>query len=96
VDPRGKLGYRCPGEPVETYLKKGGTVEATKNKLCLCNGLLATVGLGQRATPVDELPILTAGEGLQEILAFLPAGESSYSARDVMERLSAATAWAAE
>lgn len=96
VDERGKLGFRCPGEPVETYLKKGGTVEATKNKICLCNGLLATVGLGQRCTPVDELPILTAGEGLREILAFLPAGKNSYSARDVMEQLAAITAWAAE
>ena len=64
--------------------------------LCLCNGLLATVGLGQRCTPVDELPLLTAGEGLREILAFLPPGKSSYSARDVMEQLSALTGWAAE
>jgi len=96
VDERGKLGFRCPGEPVETYLKKGGSVEATKNKLCLCNGLLATVGLGQRSTPIDELPILTAGEGLREILAFLPAGKSSYSARDVMDQLAGSSARAAE
>ena len=96
VDERGKLGFRCAGEPVDTYLKKGGTVEATRNKLCLCNGLLATVGLGQRSSPVNELPILTAGEGLRDILAFLPAGKNSYSARDVMEQLSSVTAWAAE
>jgi len=96
VDERGKLGFRCPGEPVETYLKKGGAVDATKNKLCLCNGLLATVGLGQKRAPVDELPILTAGEGLAEILAFLPSGKSSYSARDVMDQLVAQAASAAE
>lgn len=92
LDERGKLGFRCPGEPVETYVKKGGAVEATKNKLCLCNGLLATVGLGQRRAPVAELPILTAGEGLAEILTFLPAGKSSYSAREVMNQLLATTA----
>jgi NAD(P)H-dependent flavin oxidoreductase YrpB (nitropropane dioxygenase family) len=92
VDERGELGFRCPGEPVETYLKKGGTLEETKNKLCLCNGLLATVGLGQRSNTVNELPILTAGEGFREILTYLPAGKDSYSARDVMERLLAAAA----
>jgi nitronate monooxygenase len=91
LDERGQLAFRCPGEPVDTYLKKGGTLEATNNKLCLCNGLLATVGLGQRRTPVDELPILTAGVGIQEILAYLPPGEDSYSARDVMTRLLAAS-----
>lgn len=87
VDERGQLAFRCPGEPVETYLKKGGSLEATKNKLCLCNGLLATVGLGQRRSPVNELPISTAGEGIQEILSYLPEGQSSYSVRDVMQRL---------
>ncbi|HYQ03059.1 MAG TPA: nitronate monooxygenase [Polyangiaceae bacterium] len=87
VDERGQLAFRCPGEPVDTYLKKGGTIEATKNKLCLCNGLLATVGLGQRRTPEDELPMLTVGEGFREVLAYLPANGDSYSARDVMTRL---------
>jgi len=92
VDERGQLGFRCPGEPIETYLKKGGRVEATKNKLCLCNGLLATVGLGQRRIPVNELPILTTGEGFREILEYLPVGKNSYSARDVMKRLLAVVA----
>jgi hypothetical protein len=66
---------------------EGGNRGGHENKLCLCNGLLATVGLGQRRTLGDELPILTAGEGLREILAYLPAGKSSYSARNVMEQL---------
>ncbi len=88
VDKRGNLGFRCSGEPVDTYVKKGGSVESTRNKICLCNGLLATVGLGQRREPENELPILTAGEGLSEILSFLEAGKDSYSASSVLERLS--------
>ncbi len=87
VDENGKLGFRCAGEPVATYLKKGGTLDATKNKMCLCNGLLATVGLGQRRSTGDELPILTAGEGLKEILTFLAEGRDTYTARDVIEHL---------
>jgi nitronate monooxygenase len=88
VDERGTLGFRCSGEPVDTYVKKGGSVESTRNKICLCNGLLATVGLGQRREPESELPILTAGEGLSEILSFLEDGKDSYSASAVVERLS--------
>ncbi|HET7542046.1 MAG TPA: nitronate monooxygenase [Polyangiaceae bacterium] len=91
VDERGKLAFRCPGEPVETYLAKGGKLEDTQNKVCLCNGLLATVGLGQRREPEDELPVRTAGEGLHEILRFLVDGKDSYSARDVVERLCGST-----
>jgi len=87
ADENGKLGFRCPGEPLPIYLKKGGDVERTKNKLCLCNGLLATVGLGQRRKPENELPILTAGEGLLDILTFIPPGQTTYSASDVVTRL---------
>ena len=42
--PDGTLGYRCPGEPVADYLKKGGTVEETRGRKCVCNGLLAAAG----------------------------------------------------
>ncbi|HSC89915.1 MAG TPA: nitronate monooxygenase [Polyangiaceae bacterium] len=96
VDERGQLGYRCPGEPVDTYLKKGGTLEATANKMCLCNCLLATVGLGQRRAGEDELPLLTAGEGLVEVVAQLAGDRDSYSARDVMNQLLPLEAFAAE
>jgi nitronate monooxygenase len=88
VDKRGNLGFRCSGEPVDTYVKKGGNPLSTHNKICLCNGLLATVGLGQRREPENELPILTAGEGLSEILSFLENGKDSYSASSVLARLS--------
>lgn len=87
VDARGRIGYRCPGEPRDSYVKKGGSLADTVNKLCLCNGLLATVGLGQRRSGVSELPIYTAGDQLDDILDFVAPGRTSYTARDVLDRL---------
>ncbi len=84
----GKVGYRCPGEPVEDYLRKGGSEEETVGRKCVCNGLLATVGLGQvQADGREELPLVTAGDDLSEICRFLKSEEDSYSAADVVERL---------
>ena len=44
----GSVGYRCSSEPVDTYLKKDGAVEDTRGRKCVCNGLMKTIGLGQR------------------------------------------------
>ena len=41
------VGYRCPAEPLASYLQKGGKEEETHGRKCLCNGLMATVGMGQ-------------------------------------------------
>ena len=41
------IDYRCAAEPVANYVKKGGKLEDTLGRLCLCNGLMATIGLGQ-------------------------------------------------
>ena len=35
VDNNGKIGYRCPAEPVDNWVKKGGEVEATVGRKCL-------------------------------------------------------------
>lgn len=43
----GRLGYRCPAEPEDDYGAKGGDPAAACGRKCLCNGLLAAVGLGQ-------------------------------------------------
>ncbi|CAM5245342.1 hypothetical protein SHIRM173S_01974 [Streptomyces hirsutus] len=45
---RGTIGYRRPAEPVAAHVRKGGTLEETEGRPCLCNGLLAAVGLGRR------------------------------------------------
>ncbi len=45
--PDGTVGYRCPAEPVEDYVRKGGTSAETEGRECVCNGLVATIGLAQ-------------------------------------------------
>lgn len=84
----GSVGYRCPAEPVEDYLKKGGRIEDTVGRKCVCNGLPATVGCGQsRSETADELPLVTAGDDAAHVAQYLKSGEDSYSAEDVIARL---------
>lgn len=86
--PDGSLGYRCPAEPVELYVKKGGAAEDTIGRKCLCNGLLATIGLAQRQrTGYLEPPLVTAGDDLKHLAHFLTDGRTSYTAQDVVEYL---------
>lgn len=83
--PDGSVGYRCPAEPVEDYVAKGGKIEDTVGRKCLCNGLAAAIDLPQ-TLPNDEVEpaILTAGDALSEIHHFLTGGKLSYSAVDVL------------
>ena len=80
----GRIGYRCASEPVDTFVKKGGDIEETVGRKCICNGLMATVGMGQARTDGRELPILTSGDELMRLGEFLQ-GRTSHSARDVIE-----------
>lgn len=74
----GIVGYRCPGEPVRNYLRKGGVIEETVGRKCLCNGLMANVGLGQtRRSGYQELPLVTLGAdfiGATEMVTTHPEG----------------------
>ena len=74
----GTLAYRCPSEPVAMYVKKGGDVADTVGRMCLCNALLADVGLGQsRKGGYVEQPGITLGQDLagpQRMLAVHPEG----------------------
>lgn len=84
----GSLGYRCPSEPVEDYIEKGGDPEDVKGRKCICNGLLATIGIGQiRKDGSTEIPVLTAGDDALRIARFLKPGQSSYTAEDVIDYL---------
>ncbi len=81
----GSLGYRCPAEPVEQYLRKGGTAEEAAGRKCLCNCLLANVGLEQhQESGYDEKAMLTSGDDIDIVRLFLRPGEESYSAQDVV------------
>lgn len=83
----GRVGYRCPAEPVDTFVKKGGELEETVGRKCLCNALLADIGYGQvRDDGVVEKPLLTSGDDLQRIGEFAQ-GRLEYSADDVLDYL---------
>jgi NAD(P)H-dependent flavin oxidoreductase YrpB (nitropropane dioxygenase family) len=86
--PDGGVGYRCPSEPVDDYLRKGGTLADTVGRQCVCNGLIATLGLGQAlADGTTEKPLLTGGDDAVAVARFLAPGQSSYRAQDVIDRL---------
>ena len=66
LDGNGNIGYRCPAEPQHMYLRKGGTVEDTVGRKCLCNALTANVGLGQtRRDGYAEPALVTLGSDVQ-------------------------------
>jgi NAD(P)H-dependent flavin oxidoreductase YrpB (nitropropane dioxygenase family) len=83
----GSLGYRCAGEPVADFLRKGGELAETVGRKCLCNGLAATVGLGQTRDGVPEPALVTAGNELVELARLFRAGADSYTAADVLNYL---------
>jgi len=84
----GKIGYRCPSEPVSSYVKKGGKIEDTIGRKCLCNGLMSAAGFAQTKTADQmEPPIITAGDDLLYILNFLKPGKRLYSAIDVLKEI---------
>ena len=83
----GRLGYRCAAEPIDTYVKRGGTVEETEGRKCLCNGLFANIGQAQvRDGGVEEMPIVTSGDELASLGSFFRANPD-YTAGDVIEHL---------
>jgi len=82
--PDGTLGYRCPAEPVEDYLRKGGQLEDTVGRKCICNGLIANTGLGQRRDGHDEPAIVTAGSDLEGLVPFLADPHQPCTAADVV------------
>jgi nitronate monooxygenase len=84
----GTMGYRCASEPIEQYLKKEGKIEDTVGRKCLCNGLMANMGLPQvYPNGYVELPLVTAGNDTVHIPKYLPPGKDSYTAGDVVRYL---------
>lgn len=83
--PDGSLGYRCASEPVDAYLKKGGDIADTVGRMCLCNGLMANIGIGQeRKDGYVEAPAITLGQDLQGAHRLLKAHPEGWSARDAL------------
>lgn len=81
----GTIGYRCPAENAENFTIKGGDAAETSGRKCLCNGLLAAVGLGQRgADDFVEPAIVTAGDDIRGIARYLSSGANEYGVDDVL------------
>lgn len=88
----GQIGYRCAAEPVEAFVAKGGDADQTVGRMCLCNSLLANVGLAEpQVDGRPEPPLLTAGDDLEALRSYLPAlageGDDDYAAADVLRGL---------
>jgi NAD(P)H-dependent flavin oxidoreductase YrpB (nitropropane dioxygenase family) len=84
--PDGRIDYRCAAEPVDTFVKKGGDVEETVGRKCLCNGLMVNIGYPQHRDDGPERGIITSGDDLIRMNEFLD-GRDSYSADDVVDYL---------
>lgn len=82
----GSVVYRCASEPTHMYLRKGGAEEDAANRVCLCNCLMANVGLGQlRADGRTEDVAVTLGQDLdgpRRLLADYPEGWTARQAID--------------
>jgi nitronate monooxygenase len=88
MTPAETIGYRCAAEPVNTYLAKGGNLEDTKGRKCLCNALMANIGHQQaRKDGSVEPALVTVGDDLNTIAQFLAPGRSTYTAADVVSSL---------
>ena len=92
-DERGEraLFQRCAAGPVAAYVGNRGLERNTEERRCLCNGLLACVGLGQvkeqHGAVVHEPAIVTLGDHLDGVRRLSRQGQTHYWARDVVADL---------
>jgi nitronate monooxygenase len=80
----GEIGYRCPAEPADQFVRKGGGADEVEGRACLCNGLMSAAGL-QRCQPgaASEPALVTAGEDLSGVEHLLATRGDDYDAADV-------------
>ncbi len=84
----GSIGYRCPAEPEAAYVAKGGDPADAEGRKCLCNALIANVGMPQvRPDGRSELPLVTLGDDVAGIRRFCHGDSPAFSAADVVNVL---------
>jgi nitronate monooxygenase len=83
----GTIGFRCAAEPVSVYVSKGGRLDETIGRKCICNALVANIGLGQLRGLEPEPGIVTSGDDLVRLTRFLAPGCDRYTAADVIAKL---------
>ncbi len=84
-DDQGRVAYRCPAEPAAVWVRKGGDEAELDGRLCLCNGLMATIGLGQVRPGGVEAPLVTLGDDALRVAHLLAAEQGTFSAADVID-----------
>jgi NAD(P)H-dependent flavin oxidoreductase YrpB (nitropropane dioxygenase family) len=89
VNEKGRTDLRCPAEPIDDYLRKGGSIENTVGSKCVCNALMTDVGMGQeRREGYHEMPMVTLGsdlDGPKRLDAELQErGQNGWSADDAI------------
>jgi nitronate monooxygenase len=85
--PSGTVGFRCAAEPESAYLSKGGAPDDLVGRKCVCNALMAAIGLGQVRGKTIEPAIVTSGDDLAGVTRFLAPGATSYRADDVIDKV---------
>lgn len=83
----GGIGFRCPSEPVDAFVRKGGTEASTEGKICLCNGLGAAAGV---INPEAEPFVATLGKDVAFYREIRTQEDGSYAAEDVVRAILAA------
>jgi nitronate monooxygenase len=84
----GNVAFRCPAEPANVYVSKGGAIEDTRDRKCICNALISNLGQPQvRAGKYVEPGVVTSGDDLSGLGRFLPADGLDYAAADVIAAL---------
>jgi nitronate monooxygenase len=83
----GAVGFRCAAEPIGAYLAKGGALDDTVGRKCICNALMANIGLGQVRGRGLEAGIVTSGDDLAGVTRFMRPHTTRYTAADVLERM---------
>jgi len=83
----GVIGFRCAAEPTHAYVAKGGDIAETVGRKCICNALMANIGLGQVRGRTVEAGLVTSGDDLAGLTRFMPGQKTRYTAAEVIERL---------
>ena len=82
----GSLGYRCPSEPIEVYVSKGGARNDTIGRKCICNGLAANVGIGlTRKNGYAEPPMVCLGKDIANLKPIIKPDSNEITAKEVIE-----------
>jgi nitronate monooxygenase len=85
--PDGSIGFRCSAEPEDIYIAKGGDANHTAGRICMCNSLTASAGIGQMRNGKEEPPLVTLGDDLAAVRESLLLEQESYTAAEVIARL---------